>query len=99
MDELLGLRASGSVTLLDVRPAEEFALGHLPGAVNIPPEQLERRLAELPADADIVAYCRGPYCVLSSDAVAALQARGLRARRLDVGFPEWKAAGLRVEAA
>ncbi|WP_088147539.1 ArsR/SmtB family transcription factor [Achromobacter denitrificans] len=99
VDELLGLLASGSVTLLDVRPAEEFALGHLPGAVNIPPEQLERRLAELPADADIVAYCRGPYCVLSSDAVAALQARGLSARRLDVGFPEWKAAGLRVEAA
>ncbi|WP_129525784.1 metalloregulator ArsR/SmtB family transcription factor [Achromobacter agilis] len=99
VDELLGLLDSGSVVLLDVRPAEEFALGHLPGAVNIPPEQLEGRLADLPADANIVAYCRGPYCVLSSDAVAALQARGLRARRLDVGFPEWKAAGLRVEAA
>lgn len=98
VDELLGLLDSESVTLIDVRPAEEFALGHLPGAVNIPPEQLERRLADLPADADIVAYCRGPYCVLSSDAVAALQARGLRARRLEVGFPEWKAAGLRVEA-
>ena len=99
LDELQSMMDSGSVVLIDVRPAEEFALGHLPGAINIPPEQLERHLAELPADADIVAYCRGPYCVLSSDAVAALQARGLHARRLAVGFPEWKAAGLRVEAA
>ncbi|WP_369798512.1 ArsR/SmtB family transcription factor [Achromobacter sp. RTa] len=99
VDELLSLLDSESVVLIDVRPAEEFALGHLPGAVNIPPEQFEGRLGDLPADADIVAYCRGPYCVLSSDAVLALQARGLRARRLDVGFPEWKAAGLRVEAA
>ena len=96
--ELVGMLKAESVTLLDVRPAEEFALGHLPGALNIPAEELERRLGDLPADAEIVAYCRGPYCVLSSEAVTALRARGMQARRLEAGFPEWKAAGLRVES-
>lgn len=99
IEELLGMLDSGSVVLLDVRPPEEFAQGHLPGAINIPTEDLERRLADLPAGTDIVAYCRGPYCVLSTDAVAALRAHGMPARRLEAGFPEWKAAGLQVEAA
>lgn len=97
--ELLARMHEGSVTLLDVRSHEEFALGHLPGAINIPAEELERRFAELPADQEIVAYCRGPYCILSVDAVAALRAKGLQARRLENGFPDWKAAGLDVETA
>ncbi len=86
----------GSVVLLDVRPEDEFALGHLPGALNIPFADLERRLAELPKDTQIVAYCRGPYCVLSFEAVAALRAKGYDIKRLEDGFPEWKAAGLPV---
>jgi len=85
------------VVLLDVRPEDEFGLGHLPGALNIPLRELEERLAELPNRQEIVAYCRGPYCVLSFEAVAALRARGYRVRRLDSGFPEWKAAGYPVE--
>jgi len=84
----------GSAMLLDVRPEDEFALGHLPGALNIPFADLERRLAELPTDTQIVAYCRGPYCVLSFEAVAALRAKGYDIKRLEDGFPEWKAAGL-----
>lgn len=96
-EQLLGLLADDGVTLLDVRPADEYAQGRLPGALNIPLEELDRRLAELPPGRQIVAYCRGPYCVLSHDAVAALRARGLPARRLDAGFPDWKAAGLPVE--
>lgn len=99
IEDLLGRMAEGSVVLLDVRPADEYALGHLPGAINIPTEELARRLGELPPGRDIVAYCRGPYCVLSTEAVAALQARGFHARRLGAGFPEWKAAGLQVELA
>jgi len=89
----------GMVTLLDVRPEDEFALGHLPGALNMPLSELERRLSELPKDQEIVAYCRGPYCVLSFEAVASLRAQGYRVRRLEDGFPEWKAAGLEIEAA
>ena len=85
--------------LLDVRPEDEFELGHLPGALNIPLSDLERRLAELPKDAQIVAYCRGPYCVLSFEAVAALRAKGYDVRRLEDGFPEWKAAGLPLDKA
>jgi ArsR family transcriptional regulator len=77
-----------------VRPEDEFQQGHLPGALNIPLAQLERRLAELPPDREIVAYCRGAWCVLSFEAVAALRQRGYRARRLEDGFPEWKVAGL-----
>jgi rhodanese-related sulfurtransferase/predicted transcriptional regulator len=87
----------GVVTVLDVRPKEEFSLGHLPGAVNIPIQELQRRLRELPKRREIIAYCRGPYCVMSFEAVAALRAKGYRVRRLEDGFPEWKAAGLRVE--
>lgn len=95
--ELLTRLREGGVVLLDVRPEDEYDLGHLPGAMNIPLRQLERRLSELPRDHQIVAYCRGPYCVLSFEAVAALRTRGLNARRLEQGFPEWKAAGLPVE--
>jgi rhodanese-related sulfurtransferase/predicted transcriptional regulator len=96
-EELLLRMREGSVTLIDVRPEEEFALGHLPGAINLSVEELERRCAEFPPDQEIVAYCRGPYCVMSFDAVAALRAKGLRARRLESGYQDWKAAGLRVE--
>ncbi len=97
-EELLDHLEGGTVTLLDVRPEDEFALGHLPSALNIPFEELERRLSELSRDDEIVAYCRGPYCVLSFEAVAALRAKGYRIRRLEDGFPEWKAAGLKIEA-
>src|SRR5229473_2890167 len=98
-DDLVSRLHEGSVTVLDVRPEDEFAVGHLPGALNIPLAELERRLSELPADREVIAYCRGPYCVLSFEAVAALRARGYLARRLEDGYPEWKAAGLPVEAA
>jgi ArsR family transcriptional regulator len=95
-DELLDRVRSGTATALDVRPEDEFASGHLPDALNIPLAQLERRLAELPADREIVAYCRGPWCVLSFEAVALLRPRGYRVRRLEDGFPEWKMAGLPI---
>ena len=95
-DELLSRSRAGTVTILDVRPEDEFALGHLPGAVNIPLRALERRLSELDPSKEIVAYCRGPYCVLSYEAVAALRKRGFTARRLEDGLPEWRAAGLTV---
>lgn len=98
-EELITRLQDGDVTLLDVRPDDEFALGHLPGALNVPFDELERRLSELPKDQEIVAYCRGPYCVLSFEAVAALRARGYKIRRLEDGFPEWKDAGLEVEVA
>lgn len=97
--ELLARLRDGTVMLLDVRPEDEYGLGHLPGALNIPLRELETRLGELPRDQEIVAYCRGPYCVLSFEAVAALRARGFKVRRFENGFPEWKAAGLAVEAA
>ena len=96
-DELLDRLRWGTATVLDVRPEDEFAHGHLPHALNIPLSELERRLAELPADQEIVAYCRGPWCVLSFEAVALLRQRGYRVRRLEDGFPEWKVAGLPVE--
>jgi len=89
--------ADGLVTVLDVRPEDEFAMGHLPGARNIPVDELNRRLGELSRSGEIVAYCRGPYCVFAVEAVAALRAKGFKARRLEDGFPEWKAAGLAVE--
>jgi ArsR family transcriptional regulator len=95
--DLLARLHDGLITVLDVRPEDEFTLGHLPGALNVPLSELERRLAELPQDREIVAYCRGPYCVLSFEAVAALRAKGYRVRRLEDGYPEWKAAGLPVE--
>src|SRR4029450_7006897 len=91
-EELLEKSRAGVVTVLDVRPADEFALGHLPGAVNIPLRELEARLAELDDAQEIVAYCRGPYCVLSYEAVAALRARGFNVRRLEDGLPAWRAA-------
>jgi len=97
--DLVSRLQDGLVTVLDVRPEDEFALGHLPGALNIPLAALEQRLAELPADREVVAYCRGPYCVLSFEAVSALRARGYLVRRLEDGYPEWKAAGLPVVAA
>jgi len=84
------------VAVLDVRPPDEFALGHLPGAVNIPLRALKARLAELDPAQEIVAYCRGEYCVLSFEAVALLRARGFNVRRLQDGLPEWRAAGLPV---
>jgi rhodanese-related sulfurtransferase len=96
-DELLDRLRWGTATVLDVRPEDEFARGHLPDALNIPLSELERRLEELPADQEIVAYCRGPWCVLSFEAVALLRQRGYRVRRLEDGFPEWKVAGLPVE--
>jgi rhodanese-related sulfurtransferase/DNA-binding transcriptional ArsR family regulator len=95
--ELLQRAQEGLVTVLDVRPPEEFAAGHLPGAVNLPLDQLAGRLRKLPKNRQVVAYCRGPYCLLSVDAVALLRAKGYDARRLEDGFPEWKAAGLPVE--
>jgi len=97
-DDLLSRLHDDLVTVLDVRPEDEFAVGHLPGALNIPLAELERRLAEVPADREVIAYCRGPYCVLSFEAVSALRARGYLVRRLEDGYPEWKAAGLPVEA-
>ncbi len=96
--ELLDRLRCGAATVLDVRPEDEFAGGHLPGALNIPLSQLERRLAELPPDQEVVAYCRGRWCVLSFEAVALLRQRGYRARRLEDGFPEWKTAGLPTES-
>ncbi|VWD21048.1 ArsR family transcriptional regulator [Burkholderia lata] len=96
-DELTARLADGLVTLLDVRPHDEFTEGHLPGALNIPLSELDARVSELPAGTEIVAYCRGPYCVFAVEAVAALRARGFNAARLEDGFPEWKAAGLAVE--
>ncbi|WP_350304438.1 ArsR/SmtB family transcription factor [Photorhabdus viridis] len=96
-EELLIRLSEERVTLLDVRPMEEFVLGHLPGAINIPLDELEHRLSELSKDQDIVAYCRGPYCALSVSAVSALQSKGFTARRLEDGFPDWKAAGLQIE--
>lgn len=95
--DLLNRIAAGVVTVLDVRPESEFTLGHLPGALNIPLAALERRLSELPSNTQIVAYCRGPYCVLAVEAVSILRAHGFKAVRLEDGFPEWKAGGFAVE--
>lgn len=97
-EELLARAKKGLVTVLDVRPREEFAAGHLPGAVNIPMDRLESELARLPKKREVVAYCRGPYCLMSFDAVLKLRQRGWKARRLNEGYPEWKAAGLPIES-
>ena len=91
--ELLERARAGDLTVLDVRPEEEYAGGHLPGAVNVPLRELEERLEGLPKDREVVAYCRGPYCVLAYEAVARLRERGYRARRLEYGYPEWRADG------
>lgn len=95
-DDLLNGMREGSVALLDVRPQVEFQAGHLPDAINIPLDELETMLDALPRDREIIAYCRGPYCVLSHEAVERLRKLGFRVRRFDEGFPEWKAAGLPV---
>jgi len=97
-NELLARAKKGLVTVLDVRPPEEYAAGHVPGAINVPLEKLEDYLAKLPKKREIVAYCRGPYCLMSFEAVLTLRKRGWKARRLQHGFPEWKAAGLPVES-
>lgn len=97
--ELLQRARAGLVTVIDVRPAEEFAAAHLPNAVSIPLRELKDRLGELPRDQEIVAYCRGPYCVLAYEAVAELRRHGFSARRLAGGVPEWRVAGLPVEHA
>lgn len=96
--ELLARAKKGLVTVLDVRPPEEYAAGHVPGAINVPLEKLEGYLAKLPKKREVIAYCRGPYCLMSLEAVAALRKRGWNARRLEDGFPEWKAAGLPIES-
>jgi rhodanese-related sulfurtransferase/DNA-binding transcriptional ArsR family regulator len=97
-EELLRRVRSGRAVVIDVRPREEYRAGHIPGALSIPLEELETRLGELPARKEVVAYCRGPYCVMAYEAVARLRARGRRARRLTDGFPEWRASGLPVQA-
>lgn len=95
--ELLQRSKDGLVTILDVRPPEEYESGHIPGAVNVPLAEIEQHLSDLPREQDIIAYCRGAYCVLAFEAVAALREKGFKARRLEEGYPEWKAAGLPVE--
>jgi rhodanese-related sulfurtransferase/DNA-binding transcriptional ArsR family regulator len=97
-EDLANRLRDGVVTLIDVRPGEEFAAGHIPGAVNIPLDELPRRLGELPADRTVIAYCRGPYCVFAFEAVATLRARGYDARRLADGYPQWWAARRPVAA-
>lgn len=94
--ELLQRAAEGKVVVLDVRPRDEFAAGHIPGALSVPLAELDGVLARLPRRAQIVAYCRGPYCVLAPQAVERLRARGYKARRLADGMPEWRLAGLPV---
>jgi rhodanese-related sulfurtransferase/predicted transcriptional regulator len=95
--EVLERAKKGLVVVLDVRPSEEFSAGHLPGAINIPIHELEKRLRELPKRKEVIAYCRGPYCLMSYDAVSLLRKRGIRARRLEAGLPEWSAGGFPVE--
>jgi rhodanese-related sulfurtransferase/DNA-binding transcriptional ArsR family regulator len=96
-DELQHNIKAGHVVVLDVRPVEEYEFGHLPGAINIPLPELEMRLHELPHDVEIVAYCRGPYCLLSNEAVIRLREHQRQARRMQDGFQEWKLAGLPIE--
>lgn len=92
----LARRLADGVVVWDVRPVEEFEAGHIPGAVSVPPDEVRRRLRSVPKDAEVVAYCRGPFCVFADDAVRALRDRGRRASRLEDGFPEWRLAGLPV---
>jgi rhodanese-related sulfurtransferase len=93
-DDLIDRLGRGDVVLVDVRPSEEYEAGHIDGAKSIPIRELEQRLADLPADREIVAYCRGPFCAYAHDAVRRLQATGRDAKRLDIGWPEWRLAGL-----
>jgi len=97
-EELLRRARSGEVVVLDVRPRHEYASGHIPGAVSVPVEELEQRLAELPADVRVVAYCRGAYCVLAHDAVRLLTRHGRAARRLPEGMLEWRLAGMPIQS-
>lgn len=97
-DELLARADDGSVLVLDVRPTEEYEAGHIPGAMSVPLGELESRLAALPPETEIVAYCRGPYCVLAPQALQLLRRHGYQARRLQDGLPEWRQAGLPIEA-
>jgi rhodanese-related sulfurtransferase len=96
-EELLRLMADEAVTVIDVRPEVEYEQGHITAARSVPVENLKRRLAELPRELEVVAYCRGPYCVYSDEAVWLLRRYGFRARRLEEGFPEWRAAGYPVQ--
>ncbi len=95
--ELLDRVRNDLVTVLDVRPAEEYQSGHVPGAINVPLSELEKHLDKLDSEQEVVAYCRGPHCVLAFEAVARLREKGFKAHRLQDGFPEWKASGLPVE--
>ncbi len=95
-EDLLERARAGLVTVLDVRPADEYAAGHIPGATNIPLSELEQRLGDLTKDREIIAYCRGPYCVYAFEAVAALRQAGFSARRLEDGLPQWRSAGLEI---
>ena len=97
-DELFRRLDDGQVLVLDVRPEAEYAAGHIPGAVSVPHDQLAARLAELPESADIVAYCRGRYCVFAPDAVRLLREHGFAARPLEGGLPDWRLAGLPISA-
>jgi rhodanese-related sulfurtransferase/DNA-binding transcriptional ArsR family regulator len=96
-DQLMELVHAGEAMVIDVRPPGEYQAGHIPGAINVPLDTLPERLAELPKDQEIVAYCRGPYCMLAFEAVERLRQSGYQARRLEDGFPEWKAEQLPVE--
>ena len=96
-EELLRRARDGLVTILDVRPPDEFEAGHLPGAINVQLAELDKRIEGLRLDHEIIAYCRGAYCVLSFEAIAELRKKGFKARRLEEGYPEWKAAGLPVD--
>ena len=98
IEELLRRERAGDVVVLDTRPAGEYAAGHIPGALSMPVDDLEKRLKELPRKKSYVAYCRGPYCIYADRAVEILKSNGRRAKRLREGFPDWRAAGLPVES-
>lgn len=97
LKELRRMVREGDVTVVDVRPAEEFRAGHIPGALSVPVPELKRQLREIPRDREVIAYCRGRYCVYSLEAVTLLRKHGYRARRAEEGLPDWKAAGLAVQ--